>query len=462
MDPLDVDLLVVGFGKGGKTLAATLGRQGWRVALVEQSKAMYGGTCINIACVPTKALIHDADTRRADDDPIASYARAVSRKDDITGTLRARNFGMLDRLDTVTVVDGRATFIDSHAVRVVGGSDELRIDAKTIVIDTGSVPVIPPIPGATQGGRVYTSTTLLDEHVLPQRLAIVGGGYIGLEFASMFREFGSEVTVLESGPAILRPEDDDVAAAVRAVLDEAGIRIQTGAAVQGITQSARGAAVSYVRGGTTTSLEVDGVLLAVGRRPDTDGLDLAAAGVEVDEHGAIVVDDHLRTTADGIYAVGDVNGGPQFTYVSLDDERIVLDQLVGAGRRSTRDRVAVPHTVFLTPPLSTVGLTEREAVAGGQAVKVARKQVADIATMPRSRIMGDTRGIIKFVVDAQSDLLLGASLFCIDSQEYVNLVALAIRQRVPVAALRDGIWVHPSTSESLNEVLGAAELVAPG
>src|SRR5574340_1807020 len=200
MDPLEVDLLVVGFGKAGKTLAATLGRQGRRVALVEQSKAMYGGTCINIACVPTKALVHDADTRRADDDPAASYARAVARKDGITGALRARNFEMLDRLDTVTVVNGRATFIEPHAVRVVGGSDELRIEASTIVIGTGSVPVLPQIPGATPGGRVYTSTTLLDEHVLPRRLAIVGGGYIGLEFANMYREFGSEVTVLESGP----------------------------------------------------------------------------------------------------------------------------------------------------------------------------------------------------------------------------------------------------------------------
>jgi pyruvate/2-oxoglutarate dehydrogenase complex dihydrolipoamide dehydrogenase (E3) component len=456
---VEVDLLVIGFGKAGKTLAATLGRMGRRVALVEQSAAMYGGTCINIACVPTKALIHDADARRADDDGVAWYAQAVERKDGITTAMRAKNFDMLDRLDSVLVVTGRAEFTDRHAVRVTGGADELLITALTIVINTGSVPVIPQIPGATANGRVHTSTTLLDQRARPLRLAIVGGGYIGLEFASMYRAFGSDVTVLESGPAILEREDDDVAAAVRRVLDDDGIRIMTGAAATEIASDNDHAVVTYERDGATDHLAVDAVLLAVGRRAATDGLNLDAAGVRVDDRGAVVVDEFLRTTADGIYAVGDVNGGRQFTYISLDDYRIVLDQLIGAGQRSTRDRAAVPHTLFLTPPLSTVGQTERDAVAAGMPIRVARKNVDEIATMPRPRIVGETRGLIKFVIDAESDEVLGASLFCIDSQEFVNLVALAMRQHVTAAELRDGIWIHPSTSESLNEVLGAAEPV---
>jgi pyruvate/2-oxoglutarate dehydrogenase complex dihydrolipoamide dehydrogenase (E3) component len=461
MDRLDVDLLVIGFGKAGKTLAAALGRQARRVALVEQSPSMYGGTCINVACVPTKALIHDAATRRSDDDPAAWYTEAVERKDHLTERMRLRNFEMLDRLDAVAVITGRAEFVGSHEVRVVGGSEELRIGAKAVVINTGSVPVIPSIPGAVVGGNVHTSTTLLAEHSLPPRLAIIGGGHIGLEFASMHREFGAEVTVLESGSEILQGEDEDVAATVRAALDEAGITIITGVRAREI-EPGHLLVVAYDGDGGTGQLEADAVLLAVGRRPYTDGLKLEAAGVRVNERGAVVVDEFLRTTAPDIYAVGDVNGGPQFTYISLDDYRIVLDQLVGPRRRSTRDRVAVPHTIFLTPPLATVGMTERQALAAGRTIRVARKRVNELATVPRPRIVGDSRGMVKFVIDAESDLLLGASLFCIDAQELVNLVALAIRQRVTATELRDGIWTHPSTTEVLNEVLGAANIEQAG
>ncbi|MGH2402338.1 MAG: FAD-dependent oxidoreductase [Candidatus Limnocylindria bacterium] len=459
MESLRADLLVVGFGKGGKTLAGVLGRRGRRVILIEQSAAMYGGTCINVACVPTKALLHDADARPDEADPRAWYGQAVTRKDGITAAMRAKNFEMLDQVDTVTVLTGRAELTGAHELHVRAGTDELRITAETIVLNTGSVPVMPPIPGASGSPRVYTSTTLIAKRDLPGRLAIVGGGYIGLELANLYREFGSEVTVLESGPAILRREDDDVADAVRAVLEEAGVRIVTHATATSVADHDGGATVEFDVRGTRGSVDVDAVLIAVGRQPDTDGLGLEAAGVEVDERGAIVVDEHLRTTAAGIYAVGDVNGGPQFTYISLDDHRIVLDQLTGSGRRSTRDRVAVPTTVFLSPPLSTVGMTEREARAAGIGLLVARKPVAQIATMPRSRIVGDTRGLMKVVIDAESDRILGASLFCIDSQEVINLVALAMRHDVPAGALRDGIWIHPSTSEGLNELLGAAQPV---
>ena len=454
MDRLDVDLLVIGFGKAGKTLAAALGRQGRRVALVEGSASMYGGTCLNIACVPTKALIHDAGTRRSDDDLAASYTRAVERKDRLTERMRGRNFDMLDRLDAVAVITGRAEFVGPREVRVVAGSDELRIGAEAIVINTGSLPVIPPIPGAVVGGNVHTSTTLLAERSLPSRLAIIGGGHIGLEFAAMHSAFGATVTVLESGRAILEREDEDVAAAVRATLDEEGITIITGVRAREIVPGAP-LAVRYDGDGGTGQVDADAVLLAVGRRPYTDGLNLEAAGVRVGERGAVVVDEFLRTTAPDVYAVGDVNGGPQFTYISLDDYRVVLDQIDGPGRRSTRDRVAVPHTIFVTPPLATVGMTERDAAAAGLNIRVARQQVSDLATVPRPRIVGETRGMIRFVIDAESDLVLGASLFCIDAQELVNLVALAIRQGVTASELRDGIWTHPSTSEVLNEVLGA-------
>jgi pyruvate/2-oxoglutarate dehydrogenase complex dihydrolipoamide dehydrogenase (E3) component len=186
----------------------------------------------------------------------------------------------------------------------------------------------------------------------------------------------------------------------------------------------------------------------------TDDLDLAAAAVEVDERGFIVVDDRLRTSASGIFAVGDVNGGPQFTYISLDDFRVVLSQLAGDGARTTADRVAVPNTVFLTPPLARVGMSERDARESGRRVLVAAKNVRDIAAMPRPKIVGDTHGLIKVIVDADTDLVVGATVFSIDAQEVINLLALAMRAGVTASELRDGIWTHPSSTEALNEVLG--------
>lgn len=453
MDHLEVDLLVIGFGKGGKTLAAEIGLRGSRVAMVEQSAAMYGGACINVACVPTKALVHDAGIRPPGEDPSAWYARAIERKDTLTSTMRAANYRMLDRHDTVTVVTGRARFAGPHAVEVTAGPDRLRISAEAIVINTGSVPIIPDIPGAADSPRAFTSTSMIDRRDLPDRLAIIGGGYIGLEFASMYAGFGSDVTLLHSGPAILRHEDEDVAEAVRSVLTDAGVRIITDARATAIDDGDAATTVAYTTAGTAERLEADAILFAVGRRPETDDLGLEHAGIELTERGAVRVDEHLRTTASGIYAVGDVNGGPQFTHISLDDYRIVLDQLVGDGRRSTHDRVGVPRTLFISPPLSTVGVTERDARAAKADVLVAAKAVADIATMPRPKIARNPRGLIKVVVDGATDQILGASLFCIDSQEVINLVALAMRSGVPTSDLRDGIWMHPSTTEGLNEVL---------
>jgi pyruvate/2-oxoglutarate dehydrogenase complex dihydrolipoamide dehydrogenase (E3) component len=202
------------------------------------------------------------------------------------------------------------------------------------------------------------------------------------------------------------------------------------------------------------TLRADRVLVAVCRRPATDDLGLEAAGIEITDHGAVLVDERLRTSVQGIWAVGDVNGGPQFTYVSLDDNRIVRDQLAGAGTRTTADRTAVPTTIFITPPLARVGLSEKDARDAGHSIKVARKNIDSIAAMPRARIVGDTRGLIKVVVDAETDLVLGATVFCIDSQEIVNLVALAMRHAVTASELRDAIYTHPSSTEALNEVLG--------
>jgi pyruvate/2-oxoglutarate dehydrogenase complex dihydrolipoamide dehydrogenase (E3) component len=453
---LEVDVLVIGWGKGGKTLAAAAAGTGRTVAMVEQSAAMYGGSCINIACVPTKTLIHSASTRRGQDDAQQFFDASVKRRDSLIGKLNDTNFHILFDRDTATVVDGRARFVGEREVEVTpsaGGSgraERLRITGRTVVVNTGSTPVIPDLPGA-KGPRVFDSASLQHVQPFPRRLAIVGGGPVGLEFASMFSGFGAEVTVLNRGERILPAEDQDVADAVAEVLIGEGITLRNRASVMELKDGPDGVAVLLGEG---TGPTVDAVLFATGRRPATEGLGLEAAGIEVDEMGAIVVDDQLRTSADRVFAMGDVHGGQQQTYLSLDDHRVVLSTLTGDGSRRVSDRVGVPATIFLTPPFSSVGLTERQARDAGRDVKVAFAKVAGIKAMPRPKAVDDPRGVIKVVVDAHTDQVLGARLFHVDSQEVINLVALAMRAQVTASALREGIWTHPSSTEALNEVIG--------
>ena len=454
--PLHVDVLVIGFGKGGKTLAATMGRKGQRVALVEQSDQMYGGTCINVGCVPTKALVHQAGARRPGDSAQEWYRQAIGGVNELTTLLRGNNFRNLDVIDTVTVITGRAVFLDPKTVEVSAGSDRLTITASTIVINTGSEPVVPDISGLRSSHFVATSTDLIHTADLPRRLVVLGGGYLGIEFAAMYRQFGAEVTVLESSPRILRHQDDDVAAVATDILRDQGINLLTGVEVTHVGDSKEHTILGYHKDGYRAKLDADAVLVAAGRAPATRGLGLEAARVQTNSRGAIRVDEHLRTSQPHIYALGDVNGGPQFTYISLDDARIVADQLLGSGTRSTADRRAVPHTLFMTPPLSTVGFTERQAREAGHRVKVAAKPISQIAAMPRARIVEDTRGLMKFVIDANTDEILGAALLSIDSQELINTVALAIRHQVTASELRDAIYTHPSSTEGFNEVLATA------
>jgi probable pyridine nucleotide-disulfide oxidoreductase len=451
---LHADVLVIGFGKGGKAAAATLGELGRRVVLVEQSDRMYGGTCPNVGCVPTKALVHRSRKRRPGDARSAWYERAVEDVQALTTLFRAGNYDALNGADTVTVVTGHAAFTDPHTVTVGVDGDQLTIAADTILINTGSEPIIPDIRGLRESPRTVTSAELIATTTLPERLAVVGGGYLGIEFAAIYRRFGSQVTLLEASPEILPREDDDVAAAATGILSGEGIQIVTGARVTEIRDGEAAATVIYERDGLRHELDVDAILAATGRAPATRGLELEAAGVRTTAHGAIEVDEYLRTSQPHIYALGDVNGGPQFTYVSLDDSRIVLDQLVGEGRRSTRDRIAVPRTLFMTPPLATVGLTENEARASGHRIKIGSEPVAEIVAMPRAYVVEETRGLMKFVIDVETDQILGAALLSIDAQELINTVALAMRHGLTAADLRDAIYTHPSSTEAFNEVLG--------
>ncbi|MCB4207215.1 NAD(P)/FAD-dependent oxidoreductase [Arthrobacter sp. UM1] len=472
--PSHVDTLVIGFGKAGKTLAMGLAAAGRSVALVEQSPAMYGGTCINIGCVPTKTLLHDAEAsasrRGASDEADAQslYSSALERKRALREKMNAANLAMVEKPGAV-VVTGRARFTGERTVRVTAGDDELTITADHVVIGTGSVPRIPSIPGLPEkpleDPRILTSTELIDRDRLPARLAVLGAGFIGLELANMYAEFGSEVTVLDRGERIAPHEDAETSAALEEVLTGIGVRVRHGAAVESVDTGAGHASPLVLRlaggeHGPGETLEADALLIATGRVPATEGLGLEAAGVETDGRGAVVVDSFLRTSADSVWAVGDVHGGPQFTYTSFDDHRIVRDQLLrglGERGRSLENRGPVPSTAFLTPPFARVGLTAAEAreqaAEHGWDVRVARAEVKDIAVMPRPKAVGEPRGFMQVVVDGASRRILGASLLCIDAQEVVNLIATAMRHGLTADDLRDGIYTHPSTTEALNGLL---------
>lgn len=448
---LHVEVAIVGWGKAGKTIAAKLAAGGTRVALIERSEAMVGGTCINIGCVPTKALLHDAAERRGED-PAEYFDQAKQRRDALTAKLNSVNRQMVEQHEAAVVIIGEAVFTGERTIQVRGGDEALTVTADKAVIGTGSTPRPFEVDGIDAGSpRVLDSTTAQAVEPLPARLAIVGAGPIGLEFATMFAGFGSEVTVLNRGERLLPSLDEELAGEIEEHLAHQGVSVLHGVTIESGSETESGLTLQLSNGET---VETDALMPATGRVPATAGLGLEAAGIAVDDSGAITVDEHLRASADNVWAVGDVNGGPQFTYVSFDDHRIVLPQLQGQNSsRTTSDRVAVPTTTFMNPPLGLVGMTASEAREAGHTVVTASKPVAKIAAMPRPKAIGNTAGRISFVVDAETDLVLGAQLWTIDAQEFVNLVALAMRAGVTATELRDGIWTHPSTTEALNEVL---------
>ncbi|GHH89053.1 pyridine nucleotide-disulfide oxidoreductase [Streptomyces sulfonofaciens] len=449
---ITADVLVVGFGKGGKTAAHVLTDAGRRVVLIEQSENMYGGTCPNVGCVPTKMLVHYANTRRPEDDAQKFFANSTAGVRALTSAFRAGNFEALNSKDTATVITGAAHFVDAHTVAVGEGDHRITVTAPTILINTGSEPVMAPIPGLAASPHLVSSTELIRTDNLPERLVVLGGGYLGLEFASIYQRFGTHVTVLEASGRLLPREDEDIAEAVTEILTGDGVHVITGADITEVRDSGAVSTIVYEKAGRKHTVEAGALLPATGRRAVTAALRLDAAGVQTTPKGAITVDEHLRTSQPHIYALGDVNGGEQFTYISLDDARIVLDQLLGEGKRSTADRRAVPHTLFITPPLATVGLTESQARAQGLNIRVSREKVADIVAMPRAYTVEETRGVMKFVVDADTDLILGAALLAIDAQEVINTVALAMRHNITASELRDSIYTHPSSTEAFNEV----------
>lgn len=450
------DAIIIGFGKAGKTLAAELSNRGWQVAVVERSSMMYGGTCPNIACIPTKTLVHEAGIAALlyhDDYPKQAnlYKQAIGRKNRLTSFLRNNNYERLSKRPNVTVYTGEGSFVSANIIKVALPEGDIELQGKEIFINTGSTPIIPAIDGIKESQKVYTSTTLLDLNVLPQRLIIVGGGYIGLEFASMYVEFGSKVTLLEGGNRFMPRNDQDIANSVKEVLEKKGIEIHLNARAQSIHDTNDGVTLTYsdVSDGTPYFVDGDAILIATGRKPMIEGLNLQAAGIGVDAHGAIVVNDQLRTTVPHVWAMGDVKGGPQFTYLSLDDFRIIRDQLFGDKKRDIGDRDPVPYAVFIDPPLAHIGLTEEEALKRGYSFKVSRLPATSVV---RSRTLKQTDGMLKAIVNDHSGKIMGCTLFCAEAPEIINIVAMAMKTGQHYTFLRDFIFTHPSMSEGLNEL----------
>lgn len=435
--------IVVGFGKGGKTLAKFLASQKEKVLVIERSDQMYGGTCINIGCLPSKNLILNGQKG-------LPFAEAVHRRAQMTTQLRNKNYHMLADEPTVTVVNGQARFVDDHEIAIQLADDrQMRVTGDRIFINTGAKPIIPDIPGLKLSPQIVTSTEAMNLEDNPQRLAILGGGHIGLEFAEMFNSYGSQVTIFDHHGQLLGNVEPEVAQQVAQDLADDGINVELNSVVKSINNENGQVTVNYAQDGEAHAQTFDVLLVATGRQQNTDHLGLENTAIQLTSKGAIKVDDHLQTSVKNVWALGDVNGGPQFTYISLDDFRIVKDQLFGNGERTTADRLVVPHSTFITPPLATVGLTEAQAQQQGKQILVFKLSVKAI---PKALVMEDQRGLYKVIVDAATHEILGATIYAVEAHELINLLALAMKGHLHYELLRDMIYTHPTMAEALNDL----------
>lgn len=438
-----VQNIIIGFGKGGKTLAKFLAQRGEEVLVVEKSPQMYGGTCINIACLPSKRLVTEA-ARGTD------FAAAIQGKIQMVKQLRDKNYHMLADEKTVTVLDGVAHFTGNHTIAVKTASGLKEFEGERIFINTGATPNIPAIPGLRDSQNLLTSTTAMELPKLPNKLVIIGAGYIGLEFAAMFASFGSHVTMLDHHATFLAREDDDVATMVAENLQKLGVEIKMDVVLKKVLDQDQQTILTYEDNNREQTIIADKVLVAAGRHPVTDHLGLENTDIQLASDGAIKVDSHLHTTVPNVWAIGDVKGGPQFTYISLDDFRIIKSELYGDGTRQTTNRGVVPTSVFIEPPLSQVGLTEKQAQVAGKHYELFKMPVVAI---PKAKVLKDQRGILKMLVDPDTQRIIGATIYAPESHEIINMVALAMRAQLPYTMLRDQIYTHPTIAEAFNDLL---------
>ena len=447
-----VENIIIGFGKAGKTLANYLGNKGEKTILVEKSPNMYGGTCINVGCIPSKFLATAADRRSYSQvNNEEYYQNAVINKKALIAKLNKANYDKVAMNSNVEVIDGLASFKDEHTVNIQTANGVEEVSAERIFINTGAKPFIPSVEGLEVGKRIHTSETLMNLEDFPKTLTILGSGFIGLEFAATYAKFGTKVTVIDKAEKLLAREDDDVATAVLESYKSLGVEFIFGADTKHVEQDENTVTLSYEVNGEASKISSDVLLVATGRTPNTKELNLENAGVEVSERGFVNVNEHLQTNKPHIFAMGDVNGGPQFTYISLDDYRIVKSYLDGNGAYTRNARQPIAFSAFLHPTYSRVGLSENEARQAGYNIKVATLPVTAI---PKAKILGNQTGIYKAIVDADTNQILGTVLFGEESHEVINIVVTAMIAKQPYTALANQIFTHPTMAEALNDLFG--------
>ena len=448
------DAIVIGTGQAGPALAVRLGAAGRKTAILERKRI--GGTCVNVGCIPTKTLIASARAahvarRGAEygvviDGPIAvDMARVKARKDEVVGQSNRGVTNWLNNAPNVTLIEGHGRFESPRTIRV---NDRL-LEAPEIYINTGGRPTVPDVKGL-DGVPYLTSTGMMDIDFLPEHLIVIGGSYIGLEFAQMYRRFGSRVTVIEMAPRLVAREDTQVSDAIKAMLQGEGIAFRLNAQCLGVEKRDGGIAVHVSCEEEPRDIVGSHVLLAVGREPNTHDLGLERAGVTTNARGFVEVDDALRTSAPGIWALGDVNGRGAFTHTAYNDYEIVADNLLGNAHRRVSDRIPV-YALFTDPPLARAGMTEREVRASGRPALVGTMMMARVG---RARERGETQGFMQVLVDAETKKIIGAALLGIEADEAIHCIIDVMATGAPYTVITRAVHIHPTVAELIPTLLG--------
>ncbi len=449
------DAIVIGSGQGGNPLAGALAAAGKKTALIERQDV--GGTCINRGCTPTKTMVASARAaymaRRGADygvrlGPVTvDMGRVRERKRAIVRSFREGGEKRLEKAH-VELIRGEASFTGPKQIRVaLHGGGERQLSAAQLFINTGTHSGAPAVEGL-KTVPYLDNGTIMELDYVPEHLVILGGGYIGVEFSQMFRRFGSKVTVIQSGSQLLKEEDQDVAEEVLKILRQDGIEILLNARTERVARANGEISLTIALEGKAQTIAATDLMVATGRVPNTEALKPAAAGIEVDQRGFIRSNDRLETSAPGVYVLGDVKGGPQFTHISYDDFRILKANLLDGGDRTVRDR-PVPYTVFMDPQLGRVGMTESEAKKSGRKIRVARMLMTSVA---RALEVDETRGLMKAIVDAETEQILGATVLGIEGGEVMAVFQLAMMGHLKYSVLRDAVFAHPTLAESLNNL----------
>ncbi|MCH7690121.1 MAG: mercuric reductase [candidate division Zixibacteria bacterium] len=457
----EFDGIVIGSGQSGGPLSGAFARAGWKMALIE--KAEVGGTCVNVGCTPTKTMVASARVAhvvsRAKEYGVNISGVSVNlnkvreRKRNIVNMFRSGGERGIANAK-VKLFRGKASFVDSKMIEIeLSDGSKQTLTAKKIFINTGTRNSSPNIAGLDQV-KYLDSTSIMELNKVPNHLIVVGGGYIGLEFGQMFRRFGSKVTILHQGAQLLDREDSDIATEVAKILEGEGINIQLKASVKKVSRSSKDKIkVEANIDGKTMKFTGSHLLIATGRVPESDELNLQAAGIKTNRRGFIKVNSKLETTARNVYAIGDVNGGPAFTHISYDDFRIMRTNLLNNGSANTNGRL-VPYTVFIDPQLGRVGISEKEAKNKGLNYRVGKIPMTHVA---RALEMDETRGFMKVIVDAKTEQILGCAILGVEGGEVMSVIQMAMMGKVRYTKIRDGIFAHPLLSESLNNLFMAMD-----